>query len=133
MLTAPVAQYAVTLGADGRVISRGAPSVVIAESQDTLAADIAAQEDVLADTVEPPSNETKAKPDGDGQPDSGGKLIAEEEIAVGHVEWPIREFTAPPLLSSEITFYFSKSKSTSKVSGANTPCFSTLRLLAVSF
>ncbi|KAF4608742.1 hypothetical protein EYR40_001089 [Pleurotus pulmonarius] len=89
MLTAPVAQYAVTLGADGRVISRGAPSVVIAESQDTLAADITAQEDVLADTEELPSNETKAKPDGDGQPDSGGKLIAEEEIAVGHVEWPI--------------------------------------------
>ncbi|KAL4267318.1 ATP-binding cassette transporter C [Pleurotus pulmonarius] len=89
MLTAPVAQYAVTLGADGRVISRGAPSVVIAESQDTLAADIATQEDVLADTEELPSNEAKAKPDGDGQSDSGGKLIAEEEIAVGHVEWPI--------------------------------------------
>lgn len=92
MLTAPVAQYAVTLGADGRVISRGVPSAVIAESQDTLAADIAA---VLGETEEIAPNEMEVKPDGEGQPGSSGKLIAEEEIAVGHVEWPIREFTAP--------------------------------------
>ncbi|KAF9500349.1 P-loop containing nucleoside triphosphate hydrolase protein [Pleurotus eryngii] len=89
MLTAPVAQYAVTLGADGRVVSRGAPSAVIAESQDTLAADIAAQEDALLETEAIAPNEMEVKPDGETQSSSGGKLIAEEEIAVGHVEWPI--------------------------------------------
>ncbi|KAJ8699794.1 hypothetical protein PTI98_002881 [Pleurotus ostreatus] len=89
MLTAPVAQYAVTLGADGRVVSRGAPSAVIAESQETLAADIVAQEDALLEAEAIAPNEMEVKPDGESQPSAGGKLIAEEEIAVGHVEWPI--------------------------------------------
>lgn len=94
MLTAPVAQYAVTLGADGRVVSRGAPSAVIAESQETLAADIAAQEDALLEAEAIAPNEMEVKPDSESQPSASGKLIAEEEVAVGHVEWPIRKYTA---------------------------------------
>ena len=72
------------MGTDGQIANHGTVSEVIA--QDEQLAEKIAHEQALVDTDEAEASLSKAIPVLTKA--QGGKLIAAEEIAVGHVTWP---------------------------------------------
>ncbi|KAG1757959.1 hypothetical protein EDB19DRAFT_1936472 [Suillus lakei] len=80
-MASSIAHFVVSMGSNGRIVSHGSISEAIAKD-DKLAAEMAKEQEVLAQeaqVVDTPE-EPKAKSD--------GKLVIAEEIAEGHVSWP---------------------------------------------
>lgn len=75
-LVAPIATFVVLLGADGRVTSRGTMGEVLNRNPGLRMI-------AIAEKNEPAKNEVPLSE----QPDKSGKLVATEEIALGHVAW----------------------------------------------
>ena len=88
-MASPVADFVVSLGTDGRVVSQGTLSKVLAKD-DKLSKELAEEQAEMAkaenevDGVEPDEEAAPKKTD--------GKLIVEEEIAEGHISWASCEF-----------------------------------------
>jgi hypothetical protein len=85
-MTSPIADFVVSLGADGRVLSQGTLSKALATSK-TLTKGLKVGEAELHKAGEtigaevPEVSERKS-----------GKLMVAEEVAEGHVSWSAREF-----------------------------------------
>ncbi|KAI0932658.1 hypothetical protein AcW1_000283 [Taiwanofungus camphoratus] len=82
-MASPIADFVVSLGTDGRVLSQGSLSKALAKNQ-KLSKEIVEdrQETEKADQeIDQPEMNPEAKK-GDG------KLIMEEEVSVGHIGWP---------------------------------------------
>ncbi|KAG1769620.1 hypothetical protein EDD22DRAFT_868510 [Suillus occidentalis] len=80
-MASSIAHFVVSMGSNGRIVSHGSISEAIAKD-DKLAAEMAKEQEVLANEVQVADTpeEPKAKSD--------GKLVMSEEIAEGHVSWP---------------------------------------------
>ena len=80
-MASPVADFVVALGVDGRITSQGSIENALEHDQ-KLAAEIAKEQEVIekadATVDEQAPVEEQPKPD-------AGKLVVDEEIAVGHV------------------------------------------------
>ncbi|KAI0258755.1 hypothetical protein BC834DRAFT_974824 [Gloeopeniophorella convolvens] len=81
-LVSPIADYVVSLGSDGTILSCGTVSDALANDK-SLSAELAEEEAILEKTEEEIDGE---KPDENAKK-AAGKLILEEEIAEGHVSW----------------------------------------------
>ncbi len=90
-LAAPIADFVVCLSVDGGVLSTGSLSSALAKDE-KLSAEIAKESKALE---KGDSDINMSKPDVDG-PKASGKLVVEEEIAVGHVGWTARESHTDP-------------------------------------
>ncbi|KAF7983353.1 hypothetical protein HWV62_22327 [Athelia sp. TMB] len=77
-MVSPIADFVVSLGTDGRVLSQGSVSEALAKDQ-TLVEEVEKDQEALA----------KADTEIDGKVEikSDGKLIVDEDIAIGHVSW----------------------------------------------
>lgn len=87
----PIADFVVSLGSDGRVLSQGTMSKALAVSK-SLTKELKAEEAEF--------HKAEETVDGDvpGVPESkSGKLMVAEEVAEGHVSWSAREFPQPIL------------------------------------
>ena len=89
-LASPVADFVVSLGSDGRILSQGTLSKALAKNK-KLANEMKEETDELKKAegeidFEEPTTDTEA----DTKPKSDGKLIVAEEVAEGHVGWPAR-------------------------------------------
>ncbi|KAI0782161.1 multidrug resistance-associated ABC transporter [Abortiporus biennis] len=81
-LTSPIAEYVIALGSDGRVLSQGSLSNVLAKDQ-KLSAELAKETKEIAEAdkeIDEESPDELAKK-------VAGKLIVEEEVEMGHVGW----------------------------------------------
>jgi len=91
-LAGPVADFVVSLGKDGRILSQGTLSEAL-ESNKALLKRIKAETAEVAKADETVDDVHPEIPEG-----KGGKLIVKEEIAVGHVSWsaskPTRSFAS---------------------------------------
>jgi hypothetical protein len=84
-MASPLADYVVSLGQDGRIVSRGSVSDALKKDK-TLAK-------VLAESTRTVKNYEKIdskEPDGTAKP-TDGKLILAEEVAEGNVSWDAGE------------------------------------------
>ncbi|KAL4247270.1 ATP-binding cassette transporter C [Abortiporus biennis] len=81
-LTAPIAEFVVSLGNDGRIVSQGSLSHALAEDKN-LSAELAKEKKTIEEAEEAIDEEIPGEP----VKKSDGKLIVEEEIAEGHVGW----------------------------------------------
>ncbi|GJE87808.1 multidrug resistance-associated ABC transporter [Phanerochaete sordida] len=81
-LAAPIAEFVVSLGTDGRIKSQGTLSSAL-EKDNKLAADAAKEKLQLKKAEEDLGS---AKPEA-AEPKASGKLIVEEEVAKGNVSW----------------------------------------------
>ena len=91
-LASPVADFVVSLGSDGRILSQGTLSKALAKNK-KLANEMKEETDELKKAegeidFEEPTTDTET----DVKPKSDGKLIVAEEVAEGHVGWPARTF-----------------------------------------
>ena len=91
-LASPVADFVVSLGSDGRILSQGTLSKALAKNK-KLANEMKEETDELKKAegeidFEEPTTDTET----DAKPKSDGKLIVAEEVAEGHVGWPARTF-----------------------------------------
>lgn len=86
-MVSKVAQYVVSLGLDGRVISQG--TLAEALSSDSKLLSQVAKENELEETkgevIDPPEEGEKISK-------KEGKLVVAEEVALGRVSWPAREW-----------------------------------------
>lgn len=86
-MVSKVAQYVVSIGLDGRVVSQG--TLAEALSRDSkLLAEVAKENELQekkADVIDPPEG-------GDKVPKKEGKLVVAEEVALGRVSWPARKW-----------------------------------------
>lgn len=81
-----MANFVVSIGSDGKILSQGTVSDALAKDQ-TLSLEVAEEEkniEKAEDEIDP--TEDAAKPTDDSKKDAG-KLVVAEEIAVGHVSW----------------------------------------------
>lgn len=81
-MASPIADFVVALGTDGRVISQGSIASAL-EHDKKLAAEVAKEEAEIEKaeaTVDEQALDELPKQD-------SGKLVVEEEVAVGHVGW----------------------------------------------
>ncbi|KAJ8703097.1 hypothetical protein PTI98_001750 [Pleurotus ostreatus] len=83
-LATPVAGFVVSLGSDGRIVSKGGVAEVLADS-DALKQEVAVEQAALAKAEETIDD---AQVDPEDAKIAGGKLIAAEEVELGHVGWP---------------------------------------------
>ena len=97
-MASPIADFVVSLGTDGRVVSQGTLSKVLAKD-DKLSKELAEERAEM----EKAENEVDAvEPDDEAAPKkSDGKLVVAEEISEGHVSWASREL---PALSRDVGF-----------------------------
>ena len=88
-MASPVADFVVSLGTDGRVVSQGTLSKVLAKD-DKLSKELAEEQAEMAKA----ENEVDGdEPDEEAAPKkTDGKLIVEEEIAEGHISWASCKF-----------------------------------------
>jgi len=87
-MVSKVAQYVVSIGLDGRVISQGTLAEALSRDS-TLLAEVAKEnelEEKKAEVIDPPE-------EGDKVPKKEGKLVVAEEVALGRVSWPARKWT----------------------------------------
>jgi hypothetical protein len=77
----PAADFVVSLGQDGQILSQGSLSEVL-KSNRTLLKGVKVEEVEVARAGETIDDVLPEIPEG-----KGGKLIAKEEIAEGHVSW----------------------------------------------
>ena len=85
-LASPVAEFVVSMGSDGRVASQGSLSKILAKDSE-LSAQITEESQKILN-VEEEIDEADQNDSADKNHE--GKLIVEEEIAVGHIGWPAR-------------------------------------------
>jgi ABC-type methionine transport system ATPase subunit len=91
-LTAPLADFVVSLGPDGRVRAQGSVADVLARDA-AFEQEMAHDREVLAEAATAPDAPGEpAAADAAAKPASDGKLIMKEEIAEGHVSWSAREY-----------------------------------------
>lgn|SRR6266850_267412 len=81
-MTSQITDYVVSLGPDGRVVSRGSVSDVVAKDK-TLVAELVEGTRAIKDDEKRIDQE---EPDAAAK-QADGKLIVAEEIAEGHVSW----------------------------------------------
>ena len=87
-MASPVADFVVSLGTDGRIVSQGTLSKVLAKD-DKLSKELA---DEQAELQKAEDSVDAVEPDEEAAPKkSDGKLIVEEEISEGHISWASRE------------------------------------------
>ena len=90
-ITSSIADFVVSLGSDGRVLTQGTLSKALATSK-TLTKGLKAEEaefhkaEETIDSEVPEVSESKS-----------GKLMIAEEVAEGHVSWSAREFPHPAI------------------------------------
>lgn len=89
-MTGPIADFVVSLGPDGRVLSQGTMSKALATSK-ALTKELKAGELELHKAEETIDGEVPEVHEG-----KVGKLMVAEEIAEGHVSWPACQ--SPPIL-----------------------------------
>ena len=89
-MTAPIADFVVSIGSDGRILSQGTMSKALATSK-TLTKELKAGELKLHKAEETIDGEVPEVREG-----KSGKLMVAEEVAEGHVSWSACEF--PPTL-----------------------------------
>ena len=96
-LAGPIAGFVVSMGSNGRIASQGSLAKVLA-SDSSLSAKLA-EESKEIEKVEEQIDE--AKPDEPAKTGGDGKLVVEEEIAVGHIGFPARQshFSCLPRLT----------------------------------
>ncbi|KZT67112.1 P-loop containing nucleoside triphosphate hydrolase protein [Daedalea quercina L-15889] len=90
-ITKGLADFVVALRSNGKVSSRGSLSNVL-EHDSRLAAE-AAEEQALIDKTEEDIDETCPNEDREPARRSSGKLVIDEEVAVGHVGWSASKST----------------------------------------
>lgn len=90
-MTSPIADFVVSLGSDGRVLSQGTLSKALATSR-TLTKGLKAEEAELRKAEETVDGEVPEIPES-----KSGKLMVAEEVAEGHVSWSACEFPHPAL------------------------------------
>jgi len=90
-LAGPAADFVVSLGQDGRILSQGTLSEAL-RSNKALLKKIKTEQPEVSKADETIDDVVPEIPEG-----KGGKLIAKEEIAEGHVSWSACEFTRTPL------------------------------------
>ncbi|TCD61149.1 hypothetical protein EIP91_008843 [Steccherinum ochraceum] len=103
-LASPVADFVVSLGTDGRVLSKGTLSSALAKDK-TLQLEVNKEREALEKeehTVEHTEAEDTNPPK---QP--GGQLVVEEEVAMGHVGWSALRLylSSLPGPTSPVTFW----------------------------
>ncbi|KLO19974.1 P-loop containing nucleoside triphosphate hydrolase protein [Schizopora paradoxa] len=82
-MTVPIAQYVVSLGIDGRVVSQGTVSETLAKDDEMRKEAIESElAEKKADEVEATEGKEEKKPN-----DGAGKLVMAEEVAEGHVSF----------------------------------------------
>ncbi|KAH9939277.1 uncharacterized protein BXZ73DRAFT_76000 [Epithele typhae] len=82
-MASPIADFVVSLGTDGRIVSRGSFSKVIARD-DQLMKEFTEEQAQLAKAVEVDAEEPGVE---EALNKSDGKLILKEEVSEGHVGW----------------------------------------------
>ena len=90
-MTSPIADFVVSLGSDGRIISQGTMSTALATSK-TLSKGLKAAEAQLHKVEETVDGEVP-----EASESKSGKLMVTEEVAEGHVSWSACEFPHPTL------------------------------------
>lgn len=80
-----MAEFVVSLGHDGRILCQGTFSEAL-KSNKRLLKDVKTEEGAIANADEAIDDVLPEIPEG-----KGGKLIAKEEIAEGHVSWSASE------------------------------------------
>ncbi len=91
-MASPIAEYVVSLGTDGRIVSQGTLSKVLAKDKKLLE-ELAEEREELkkaSNEVDPVAINEEAAP-----PATDGKLVVAEEIAEGHISWPACKFSLP--------------------------------------
>ncbi|KAI0076652.1 P-loop containing nucleoside triphosphate hydrolase protein [Panus rudis PR-1116 ss-1] len=83
-MASPLAEFVVSMGPDGRILSQGTLSNALAKDK-TLSAELAQEQKA----IEKDDEKLKVAPEpAQAKPKDGkGKLIVEEEVALGHVTW----------------------------------------------
>ena len=94
-LAGPAADFVVSLGQDGRILCQGTLSEAL-KSNKALRKEVKAEEPRAVKTDEVIDDATPEIPEG-----KGGKLIAKEELAVGHVSWSASKSGRSLLCSGE--------------------------------
>ena len=87
-MASPIADFVVSLGSDGRIISQGTMSKALAASE-ALTKELKAKEAELHKVEEMIDGEVPEVPK-----TKSGKLMVAEEVAEGHVSWSACE--SPP-------------------------------------
>ncbi|KAF9786031.1 hypothetical protein BJ322DRAFT_1057551 [Thelephora terrestris] len=80
-MTSPIADFVVSLGSDGRILSQGTMSTALATSK-ALTKELKAGESELHRAEEAVDGDVPEVPEG-----KSGKLMVAEEVAEGHVSW----------------------------------------------
>ncbi|OCH87305.1 multidrug resistance-associated ABC transporter [Obba rivulosa] len=83
-LASPIAHFVVSMSADGRIASQGSLAKILAVDSN-LSAQLAEESKKIEKAEEQVDDED---PDVSARSSSDGKLIVDEEIAVGHIGWP---------------------------------------------
>ena len=91
-MASSVAQFVVSLGSDGRILSQGSVKSALVKDA-ALAAEVDKEEEVLEKAE---GTIDTAEPTAEGGKQADGKLIVAEEVAEGHVSWDARKLS--PLL-----------------------------------
>lgn len=92
LLCTPIADYVISLGSDGKVVSQGTIDEALKKNH-LLKAEVEAEEDELRHEGEAEYPERSDAIDVPDKSASGGKLIVAEEMAVGHVTWAAGQFS----------------------------------------
>ncbi|KAF9650725.1 multidrug resistance-associated ABC transporter [Thelephora ganbajun] len=80
-MTSPIADFVVSLGSEGRILSQGTMSKALATSK-ALTKELKVEESELRKAEEAVDGEVPIVPEG-----KSGKLMVAEEVAEGHVSW----------------------------------------------
>jgi len=89
-MASPVASFVVALGSDGRILSQGTLSDALAKDG-KLIDDFKNKATDEMDSAAPDDSAPAAK-------DKSGKLVVEEEVAVGRVGWKACKFSLPQFI-----------------------------------
>lgn len=83
----PIAEFVVSLGTDGRIASQGSLDVALARNKNLFKEVQEEKEEIKKAEHEVDDVE----PDAPARTGNEGKLIVEEEVAMGHVGWAASE------------------------------------------
>lgn len=85
-ITAPIADFVVSLGSDGQILSQGTMSDALAKNsklREEAKQELEAEEKAVQDVDVPALDEDEPKK----EDKKDGKLVLEEETAEGHISW----------------------------------------------
>ncbi|KAF7315751.1 ATP-binding cassette transporter [Mycena indigotica] len=103
-LTSPIAGFVVSLGLDGRILSRGSVSDALANDE-ALAKEVREEEEQLAAADKEIDSQVVATEDLAKK--DKGKLIVAEELAIGHVSWSALSLYLRGMSGSHQFFFWS--------------------------